>query len=783
MSQSNEWNAAKACEFWPDQRGHWAPVSWKDHLHDFNVFFNGTILADPAGIGLNPNIRPEHQIFAAEVRTRLFAKEPDVKACDGMVLATSVPDGRHIASWLDSAAPVYVIEHSTHHCPVYVQQRQFAHVPGGRAVQRGDEPLFLWVRFVVHDLIEILHHREHVYLGLTVLKPSLRTGMGSFNNLNFNHAFGAPVYPLPLAFEYTEDLSKPAFLRCAPPSRIRNEPYLHGWRNRLAIPSQRNVRLTWHKSPLFAAFGEELGHLVFRLPARKGARADFLLPFVPVDDATIERELALGYDGALRETERFWRRAMKTRTSIRVPEPLLQGNLDHFPRLEAMIAETHPATGDRGLPSGSYHYEAIWATPMALNAWALDAIGYGHEVDAYLETYRRHQGTIAPPSPCLKPHPGYLGSPKTFTSIDWITDHAAILWAASNHALISMDRDFLRRWTQPIVAACEFVHDARRTKGHKGFPGLLPPAVANDCNSSSQSVWNDAWHHKALRTAATLLTWIGHPRGREFRREADAYRAAFQDAYRRVVARSKRWRAPDGTRVPFTPPTLAEAKGFEAAHAFHLDTGAMVLVFGELFPADDPIMRASVRWFREGPQVKHFRRFSSEWQMPVLYGEISSCEPCYSWNVFHTFELGDREKFTQGLYSLFAGGICRQNFVSCETREAVSGNCFTHGLALMAMRLAVIEERGDELHLLRMTPRAFFENGGFHWKLAPTWFGELNLAARFDARTGTLDVRYSPPKRSKPGKTVLHVPPIDGLRSIRINGEPTDTTGNKVTIG
>ena len=30
-------------------------------------------------------------------------------------------------------------------------------------------------------------------------------------------------------------------------------------------------------------------------------------------------------------------------------------------------------------------------------------------------------------------------------------------------------------------------------------------------------------------------------------------------------------------------------KGYEAAHAFHLDGGALALVFGELFPASDPV--------------------------------------------------------------------------------------------------------------------------------------------------------------------------------------------------
>lgn len=780
---NKEWNSALACKFWPDQRGHWAPVSWKDHLYDFNVFYNGTILASPAGIGLNRNIPPDDQVFAAELRTHILATEPTVEACDGTLMAGFQPDGRHVASWAKGSAPVYVVEHTIYNTAVYVEQRHFAHVPGGQRVRRGDEPHFLWVRYVVSDVIEIINNVKELHLCLTLLKPSLCTGMGAFNNINFNFGFGTPAYPMPVQLEHKEDLSTHARLMHAPYLRIHDEPFLYGRRNRLAVPAhQKGVRIRYLKSRFFASHNESLGHIILTLPAKVGAKVDFVLPIVPVDDAMMNRELALGYEGALRETERFWKTELKTKTSIRVPEPLLQGWIDNFPRLEAMIAEKHPVTGEYGIPSGSYHYEAIWATPFALCSYALDAMGYGHEVDKYLETYRLHQGSIAPPSPYLKPHPGYLGSPKTFTSIDWITDHAAILWAAANHGLMTMDRDFLKRWTPSIVKACEFTKYARRFKDHKGYKGILPPAVANDCNTSSQSGWNDAWHHKALRTAALLLERIGNPRAREFRKEADEYRDAFQKAYRDTVKKSKRWKAPDGTLVPFTPPTLSEAKGYEAAHAFHLDTGAMTFVFGELFSASDPIMQAAVRWFREGPQVKHFRKNSSEWQPPVLHGEISSCEPCYSWNIFHTLELGDREKFTQGLYSLFAGGGNRQTFVACETRDAVSGNCFTHGPALMLMRQAVIQERENELHLLRMAPLAFFANGGFEWKHMPTWFGELSIAGRYEATTGTLTVQYRPPARSKPARTVLHIPPIENLATVELNGKTLPATRGAVEL-
>src|SRR2546430_159444 len=82
-SNKLEWDAAAATAYWPDQRGHWAPVSWKDHLYDFSVFYNGTVLANGTGIGLNPNSLPEDQIFAAELRVRFATDELiPASACD-----------------------------------------------------------------------------------------------------------------------------------------------------------------------------------------------------------------------------------------------------------------------------------------------------------------------------------------------------------------------------------------------------------------------------------------------------------------------------------------------------------------------------------------------------------------------------------------------------------------------------------------------------------------------------------------------------------------------------
>jgi hypothetical protein len=298
-SRTREWNATAACAYWPDQREHWAPVSWKDHLFDFNVFYNGHVLADPVGIGLNPNILPEQAVFASELRVVIGTSDPLAGGApdadptgrpggaDQMLVLLQNPDGRQVASWADGSAPVYRLDHNVLGTPLIVRQSQFAHLPGGRRTQLGDEPLFLWMRFELLDMIEQINRAERVYITLSVLRPSTLTGMGAFNNINFNFGYGVPAYPLPLAFDGAGTPDEPGYVRHAhPPFAPHAGAYRAGLRNRLAVPGGRaeDTTVRFAKSAFFAAQNAYLSHVTLSFPARKGARVDVLYPCLKRSD-------------------------------------------------------------------------------------------------------------------------------------------------------------------------------------------------------------------------------------------------------------------------------------------------------------------------------------------------------------------------------------------------------------------------------------------------------------------------------------------------------------------
>jgi hypothetical protein len=150
--------------------------------------------------------------------------------------------------------------------------------------------------------------------------------------------------------------------------------------------------------------------------------------------------------------------------------------------------------------------------------------------------------------------------------------------------------------------------------------------------------------------------------------------------------------------------------------------------------------------------------------------------------VFHSHQLGDRERYLEGMYSLFTGALSRQTHVSCETRGGITENVFATTLAVDLARLAVIDDEIEPgtLHLMRLTPLAWvsaaeqtrFEN-------IPTEFGPVTLKWKLSGDGHALRIEYEPRFRRSPQAVLLHVPPLAGLVKVIVNGEDRALTPNQ----
>jgi hypothetical protein len=302
--------------------------------------------------------------------------------------------------------------------------------------------------------------------------------------------------------------------------------------------------------------------------------------------------------------------------------------------------------------------------------------------------------------------------------------------------------------------------------------------VATDTGVPTQAVWNIAWNYKGLDSAVRLLQRIGHPRASEFQTEARAYKDTFIKAYRERAATLPTWTDTAGRQRRVVPTGLLGPE--MQSHPFFLDTGPMILVYAGLLDANDPLMKDSVAYYREGPDVKLYDPRGNMHQRAILTHEISTCEPCYSFNILCSWQAGDRERFLEGVYALLAGALSQQTFSGCEHRHGIWSLPAPGALMFYSMKLSVIDDvlRPDELHLLRLVPRAWITSDHLtRFENIATQFGPVDLKFKLSGDGKTLDVTFAGDWRHKPGRVVVHAPPVPGLNKIVVNGKEHSASG------
>ncbi len=758
-------HARLAETWWPPLRNVWTPVGWKDHLFRFAVLYNGTVFAQP-------HVLPETYYSAkwADQNLQLsfypssFGDLP-VKMPDGWQLSDGGDGGVGDQGWSEDAAPVLWTEWllgndynvgGTKYLPngLVLRQEIFAHLGSGSDVKTGVEPLYAWIRLSVSHVDE-LRAPEFYHCAIHVGNPHVGRSMFHEDNLNVYASKGA--YPRELTLEITDQTNPSQFFL----KEANGNARLAG------MTSTGAVKLVEREE------GSRDYFLDVTLPCKQGYHVDFVVPMLcePVEE--LEQEMKLTYEGALDNANAFWSQKPSTAATVETPEAQVNGAFRHSVRLAEMITETNPENGQQSFLTGSWNYERLWATPTSMTThMLLDLLGHHPFARQHLKIFRENQGQRIAPGPAYKEHPGYFSAPEALMRVDWVTDHGAILQQICKHALLSGDEEFIEQWTDPIIKACDFLKDARAMKGHGGVEGVLPPATATDEEVPIQATWNVAWSHKAMRSAVRLLKRIDHPRAEEFEKEAEDMRAVFRKSYAEACRGMPTWKDKEGKEYAFLPTSLSQ--GANVYHPFYLDAGPLVLVWAGLMDADEDMMRSMVKFFREGPNQKIYDARGNMHQRAVLTHEISSCEPCYSWNIYHSWQLHDRRRYLEGMYSLLTAAMSDQTFSGCEHRHGIFSVLAPNAMFVHLARLSVIDDelQEDELQLLRLVPLAWLRTDfTTRFDNMPTEYGPVSIQFKLADAGKCLEVHFQPPFRQPPREVILHIPPVPGLEKALINGE------------
>ncbi len=767
-----EANFEHAKHWWPPLRNVWTPVGVKNHPFRFTVLYNGTIIADthplrsmPAGPIKEYLIPYIGQGVQLSLTPTFDGSLPP--AIQHSYQLSSRPDGGvGMQGWDDDrATPVFwtrwPMNGFASSSGIVLREEVFAHTPGGKPVETGKEPLYLWVRLSVEH-VDPFEAAPDATMNIHIGNPDMmQRSMWHEENLTVHPE--RRIYPRVL----TRDTYQKASLSCCrlvePDGKVR----LVGM---MAAGSAMLVERTPDSRDYF---------LQVQMPAVKGTRVDLLVPMIPGKADAVRAEADLGYDAALAESDLYWSEKPATAAIVDTPEPQVNKAIRRMVELAQVISETNPENGDRALLTGSWNYDTLWPTPTCMAThMLLDPLGYHEFVAENLKIFHKYQGSTKPPGQAYRVHPGYLGAPKQLSSVDWLTDHGSVLLAMAQNALLSGDQEIIDQSLEPILKGCRFLRDARRISEHDGIKGVLPPAVATDTGVPTQAVWNIAWNYRGLKSAVRLLRRIGHPLADEFAAEDRETKEAFVQAYRARATTMPTWISDTGVEHRVVPTGLFGPE--MQSHPFFLDTGPMVLVYAGLLDADDPLMKDSLAYYREGSNTRLYDPRGNMHQRAILLHEMSTCEPCYSFNTLCSWQSGDRERFIEGIYALLSGALSQQTFSGCEHRHGIWSLPAPGALMFYAMKLSVIDDElyDDELHLLRLVPMAWItEDHRTRFERIATVYGPVDLKFQLTEDGKTLDVSFAGAWRQKPGRVVLHPPPVPGLRKVVVNGEAYTATG------
>jgi len=538
----------RAVALWPDIRRPITFVGCKDHSDEFAIMWNGNISAQTA--------------TATDADRRLFAQ----RSAESLQMSFSVgerpkfedrdrEDGSTWPSLRDSHLPIAIIQHRAD--GLELTEEAFASDEHGNCVtDRWDSRVYLRVQFTVQQTGE---GSEPVKIWAQIAP----------NHTSYNTSARRNIRILPVAPDYPRAL------------HMEGSAVLDS-RGLAVMSANRGFRFHSRLEPPLASIALRELHLdrnvvEFNLPRAKGAAVALIIPFVPAPAAEVATTGRMSYEQALDAVTRCWQREVGKGMQVSVPDPALNDLWKYASVLAFITADGYPG-GETILKTAPHQYEACWPTLMAMHAAALTRMGYFRDVAGYLQPFldARRRRPVPNTGASYLSASGFVSGPGEHIAVSWVSDHGAVLWAASEYYLITRDRSFLEQWLPVLLEGVGWIaREREQTKRAGGSgAGLMPAGRATDAEMQGNFLWNDAWSYRGLDAVCSVLKAIGHPEAERWERERLDYRSVFEKAFRNQVRHTMRWTDAQGAEIPFIPWELGQT-GSEALHAFYLDTGPM----------------------------------------------------------------------------------------------------------------------------------------------------------------------------------------------------------------
>jgi hypothetical protein len=522
------------------------------------------------------------------------------------------------------------------------------------------------------------------------------------------------------------------------------------------------------------------------LGAGESKSVEIAVPYFALSEQDRAKLESLKFDDELAAFRKFWAEELNRNAEFAVPESRIRDAYRACLASNMILTDIDPKTGVLMPHPDALGYEAVWAGDSGVIIQAMDRVGYHRETASMLDYFLARQGKDKPEGDVTSAEGFFSGD----VDLKWMNQNGFILWALSEHYKLTHDDAWLRKVAPQMVKGCDWiVRERARTKvmekGEKvKHYGLLPKGRPSDLYIWDNWYWSDTYSYMGLHGTAEVLDAIGM--------KDDAARlTAEADDYKKCIVASLERSIDKSINPPFLPPTPYRVgpPTFDFFNEnWYTISNPLYMVEAGLLDAKDERIGGSAGWIEKNGMYSG---------LPAFMG--GSIDPYYVYNQSLTQLLrGEPSKFDWTLYSIVAYAMGQGTYATIEGQKIVTGfnsevwgasrqpHMHSNSRFIDLVRIALLLEDRDTLHLMAGAPRGWLADGQtIEVKRSPSYFGEVNYAARSNMAQGKIAITVEPLKWQPP-KVIVHVrPPAEfgKIKSVLVNGkEWTDFDGETVRL-
>ncbi len=509
------------------------------------------------------------------------------------------------------------------------------------------------------------------------------------------------------------------------------------------------------------------------LAAGESKVIELAVPYFALPEQSRAQLGALRFDEELRGFRKFWTRELNRNAEFAAPENRIRDACRACLASDLILIDRDPKTGVLMPHPDPLGYEAVWAGDGSVCIQAMDRMGYHREAENMFDYFLARQGKEKPEGDVLSAD-GFLSGD---VDLRWMNQNGFVLWAMAEHYKLTRDEHWLRRVASQMIKGCDWIHRERaRTKVlENGLKvkhyGLLPKGRPSDLYIWDHWYWTDTYSYMGLRGTADVLAAIGmKEEAARLSAEADDYKACMLDSIERSID--------PNVKPPFLPPTPYRI----GPPSFDFFNENWYTICSPLYMVEAGVLDAKSE--KVGGTCHWLERYGLYSGLPAFTAGM--IDPYYVYNQSLTQLLrGEPAKFAWTLYSISAYAMAQGTYATIEGQNILTGfnsevwsasrqpHLHSNSRFIDLVRIALLLEDGETLHLMAGTPREWLADGKVvEVRRMPSYFGEVNFTARSRVGEGKIAIAIEPPQWQAPN-VILHVRPptrYGKIKGVQVDG-------------